>query len=97
MVARQYTIATDSKLCNISLGLMSHCSTHHCCWCDITKENLGNNGVSRTIKSLMDLFCTFFEARAAGKDAKNYGNIIYTNMFAGGNIYELTPVILLIY
>ena len=40
-VSRPFTIATDLKLCNILLGLMSHSSSHPCCWCDIKKENLG--------------------------------------------------------
>ena len=44
---RDYTIATDLKLCNILLGLMSHSSLHPCCWCDIDKHNLALEGVVR--------------------------------------------------
>ena len=33
-ITRGYTIATDPKLCNILLGMMSHSSSHPCCWCD---------------------------------------------------------------
>ena len=95
-LSRQYTIATDLKLCNILLGLMSHSSAHPCCWCDISKGSLVNKGICRTIGSLMDLFWDFFDARADRKDAKNYGNVIHPNMFAGGNIEESTPIIQLI-
>ena len=41
---RKFTIATDLKLCNILLGLMSHSSMHPCCWCDIDKHNLDAKG-----------------------------------------------------
>ena len=37
-LTRAYTIATDLKLCNVLLGLMSHSSSHPCCWCDINKK-----------------------------------------------------------
>ena len=50
---QKYTIATDLKLCNILLGMMSHSSCHPCPWCDITKENVHKKGVARTISSLM--------------------------------------------
>ena len=73
MLERKFTIATDLKLCNILLGLMSHSSCHPCCWCDIKKDDLRNNGVLRTIKSLMDLFWSFFEARVDRDAAKDYG------------------------
>ena len=37
---RSFNIATDLKLCNILLGLMSHSSQYPCCWCDIDKNNI---------------------------------------------------------
>ena len=54
-IHRNYTIGSDLKLCNILLGLMSHSSSHPCCWCDIGKYDLNNKGTPRTIKSLFDL------------------------------------------
>ena len=95
-LSRKFTIASDLKLCNILLGLMSHGSTHPCCWCDVCKDNLSSKGVTRTIQNMMGLFWDYFEANAARKDAKNYGNVIHTNMFAGGNIDEETPIFLLV-
>ena len=53
---RNYTVATDSKLCNILLGMMNHSSCHPCAWCDITKDALHKKGNQRTISSLMNLF-----------------------------------------
>ena len=64
-LSRDFTIATDLKLANILLGLMSHSSTNPCCWCDVIKDNLLNKGEARTIAKLMDLFWNFFDARAA--------------------------------
>ena len=92
-----FTIATDLKLCNILLGLMSHSSSHPCTWCDIEKEKLHLQGVSKTIGSLMGLFWKYFEARAKRKDASDYGNAIHPNIFADNpHIDENTPVILLV-
>ena len=58
---RKFTIATDLKLCNIILGMMSHSSCHPCCWCDIQKDDLLKKGSPRTIGSLMKLFWAYFE------------------------------------
>ena len=44
-----YTIATDLKLCNILLGLMSHSSIHPCCWCNVDKYHLNKNGTEGTL------------------------------------------------
>ena len=52
--------------------------------------------MSRTVQSLMDLFWDYFEANAARKDAKNYGNVVHCNIFSGGNIDPSTLIILLV-
>ena len=66
-LSRRFTIATDLKLCNILLGLMTHSSCHPCCWCDITKDCLDQRGECRTIENMMKLFWGFFNAKAAKK------------------------------
>ena len=38
-LSRDFTIATDLKLANILLGLVSHSSTNPCCWCDVTRQS----------------------------------------------------------
>ena len=106
---REYTIATDLKLCNILLGLMTHSSTHPCFWCDVKKGNLDEKGVSRTIANMMELFwnCSgivlelfwnYFEARAEKKHAKDYGNVVHPDMSnSAGTIDESTLIILLVH
>ena len=95
-LTRKFTIATDLKLCNILLGLMSHSSSHPCCWCDVRKGDLRSKGVSRTIQSLTDQFWSYFGANATKKDAKEFGNVIHTNVFARGHVDPSTLIILLV-
>ncbi len=95
--SRQFVIATDLKLINILLGLMSHSSVHPCSWCDVVKENLEWCGKSRTVGNMLDLFWGYFDARALKKDASLYGNVIHPNMFSGcGEIDESTTIISLV-
>lgn len=42
------TIATDLKLANILVGIMSHSSSYPCCWCLCGKNDLKNGGPHRT-------------------------------------------------
>lgn len=89
---QKYTIATDLKLCNILLGMMSHSSCHPCPWCNITKENLHKKGVARTISSLMSLFWEFFDSRKETKDAKTFGNVIHPPILSDDDAND-TPVL----
>ena len=89
---KKYTVATDLKLCNIILGMMSHSSCHPCAWCDVAKENLCKKGKQRTISNLMDLFWNWFESRRDKKDAKNYGNVIHPPILSDDDSNN-TPVI----
>ena len=74
---RSFSIATDLKLCNILLGLMSHSSSHPCCWCDVDKDNLYKRGTQRTLASLEDLFWKYFCAGSKKDKAKDFGNVIH--------------------
>ena len=56
---RNFTIATDLKLCNILLGLMSHTSTHPCCWCNIIKGNLDKKRCIKNLKKFDGPFLGF--------------------------------------
>ena len=87
---RKFSIATDLKLCNILLGLMSHASRYPCCWCDIDKNNLDKKGNQRTFKSLDDMFWAYFSARVPQSEAKEYGNVAHRSIIEG--IDENTPV-----
>ena len=88
---RKYTIATDLKLTNIILGMISHSSCHPRCWCETSKNSLDQKGKQRTFKSLMNLFFDFFEADCDKKSAKNYGNVIHSPMISDD--LDDTPVI----
>ena len=77
------TIASDLKLVNIVLGLMSHSSIHPCCWCDIDKYNLHQKGNQRTVGSLNKLYQEFRDAFAPKSDAKHYGNVINRPLIDG--------------
>lgn len=89
---QKFTIATDLKLCNILLGLMTHSSTHPCCWCDIKKVDLKRKGKQRTISNLNSLFWDFFESHTDKKDAKMYGNVLHPPIISD-NLEDSTPVI----
>ena len=92
---RNYTVATDLKLCNILLGMMNHSSCHPCAWYGITKEALHKKGNQRTISSLMNLFWDFFESRNEKSEAKKFGNVIHPPILCD-NIDNETPVIFLL-
>ena len=55
-IERRFVIATDLKLCNILLGLMSHSSLHPCCWCDADKYHLKECGEKRYIHIMVIAF-----------------------------------------
>ena len=96
-IARSYTITAYLKLCNIFLGMMSHSSTHPCCWCDVKNTGLGKKVQLRTIGSQLELFWRFFNAKAKRSDTKDYGNAIHPNMFAtSDNIDESTLILCLV-
>ena len=91
---KSFTIATDLKLCNILLGLMSHSSMHPCCWCDIDKHNLDKKGTQRTFASLSNLFWDYFGAQGTKANAKNYGNAIHPSII--GEMDDSTPVLTIV-
>ena len=84
------TIASDLKLLNILLGLMSHSSMHPCWWCDVDKYHLHEKGVQRTIGSLNQLYREFRDAFVPESKAKDFGNVVYPPLIKGD---PETPVI----
>ena len=88
---RPFTIASDLKLCNILLGLMSHSSLHPCCWCDIEKKEMHAKGTQRTMGSLKNLFWSYFDDGAEKQKAKLYGNVVHLPLFS--NVPDDTPVL----
>ena len=86
------TIATDLKLCNILLGMMSHSISHPCCWCDIKKGDLRRKGKQRIIANLNLLFWDYFEAHADKKNVTLYDYVINPPIILD-NLEDSTPVI----
>ena len=80
---RHFTVAADLKMCNIILGLMGHGSCHSCTWCDIHKEKLTDQGVSRTVGNLSKLFWEFYNSGETKSKAKNHGNAIHPSLING--------------
>ena len=74
---RNYTVATDLKLCNTLLGMLNPSSCHRYGWYDITKDALQKKGNRCTISSLMNFFWHFFESRNQKLEAKKFGNVIH--------------------
>ena len=90
LLERPFTIATDLKLCNILLGLMSHSALHPCCWCNIDKHNLHKIGTQRTIANLRELFWSYYGAGVSKAKAKDFGNAIHPSMVTG---IDDTPIL----
>ena len=84
------TIASDLKLLNIILGLMSHSSLHPCCWCESDKYHLHEKGVQRTLGSLNQLYRDFRDSFVSNDKAKHFGNVTHPPLIQGD---DATPVI----
>ena len=84
------TIASDLKLLNILLGLMSHSSLHPCCWCDTDKYHLHLKGNQRTLGSLNKMYREFRDAHVSSDKAKQFGNVVHPPLIQGD---DATPVI----
>lgn len=77
-------IATDLKLANIILGLMSHSSVYPCTWCDISKYRLSENGDLRTLGNIEHKFWTWHdEGSGVLGQAKAYGNCVHVPIVKG--------------
>ena len=84
------TIASDLKLLNIILGLMSHSSLHPCCWCESDKYHLHEKGPQRTIGSLNKMYRQFRDSFLTQDKAKYFGNVVHPSLIRGE---DETPVI----
>jgi hypothetical protein len=78
---QDFTIAADLKVGNLIFGLMSHASTHPCCWCDVHRDWLHDRGTDRTIGSLQQCFEHFQANGAIRSSAKNSKNVVHRPLF----------------
>jgi hypothetical protein len=93
---REFTIATDLKLCNILLGLMSHGSCHPCCWCSINKDSLHLQGENRTFESMRKDFWKWTDdGKRKREKAKNFNNVVHPSIVKGSDtsitVLEVIP------
>ena len=89
---RRFKIATDVKLCNTILNMMSHSSCHPCCWCDVEESDLRKEGTQRTKASLNSPFWDYIEANTNKREAKCYGSVMHLHIVSS-NLNNNTPVI----
>jgi hypothetical protein len=71
------TIATDLKLANILVGIMSHSSLFPCTWCYAMKDKLDECGALRTISNSKEYFTKWSQAGAVKSKAKCFKNCIH--------------------
>ena len=84
-------VATDLKLCNILLGLMSQSSIHPRCRCNVDKYHLNKKGTERTFASICKLFWSYFDAQVDKSKAKDYGNVVHLPLISIQD--DTTPVL----
>ena len=77
------TIASNLKLLNIILGLMSHSSLHPCCWCESDKYHLHEKGTQRTLGSLNKTYRQFCDSFLTQDKAKHFGNVVNPSLVRG--------------
>lgn len=76
-LTKSFYIASDLKLSNIMLGLMSHSSLHPCTWCTANKYHLEKEGELRTFRSLDDEFWNYYDDGQLRNKAKFFCNVIH--------------------
>ena len=82
-LAIPFTIASDLKLCNLLIGLMTHGSMHPCTWCTVDKHHLHQRGKTRTFDDLTSKFWSFYNAGGIAKTAKEHGNVVHPSIIKG--------------
>lgn len=89
---RPYTIATDLKLCNILLGLMSHGACHPCCWCSVDRTSLALQGDDRTLESMRQDFWRWTDnGEGKRQNAKYFNNVVHPAVM---NLTDMTTTVL---
>lgn len=76
------TIATDLKLANILVGIISHSSIYPCTWCYASKDNLNVCGEYRTVQNTTDNYDKWCKSGACKAKAKEYKNCIHPPIFS---------------
>lgn len=94
IVTERIIVSADLKLGNVIFGLNAHSSSHPCCWCNVDKANLSEEGILRTLGSITEQFWKWQEAGAVPSCAKHYENCVHTSLIKGESqllIIDLYP------
>ena len=91
-----FIVSCDMKMANILCGIQSHSSKHPCCWCNISSDNLSNQGSERTFNTIIQHFEKFMEEKGGSlKFAKEYENAVHIPLLdeptQGGKVIERIP------
>lgn len=87
------TFATDLKLANIMLGIMSHSSLYPCTWCFCNKNNLINVGELRTTSNCQKYYEAWVLAGSDPKKSKNFMNCIHPPVFKRAEETKILDII----
>lgn len=88
------TIATDLKMANILVGIMSHSSSFPCTWCYAKKESLHVCGQLRSSRNVLENYENWRAAGALKDRAKNFFNCIHPPLITtteDKNLLEIIP------
>ncbi|CAH0547097.1 unnamed protein product [Brassicogethes aeneus] len=87
------TIATDLKLANILVGIMSHSSSYPCTWCYARSDELETCGELRTTKNILENYENWIKSGTIKNNAKFYKNCNNPPLFSCA---QETPVLQII-
>lgn len=82
------TIATDLKLANILVGVMSHSSSYPCTWCYAKKDELQIPNIAENLRTFANVMANYeaWDVAGASKDkAKKFYNCIHRPLVTNGD------------
>ena len=86
-----HLMVCDLKVANILCGLQGHTSKHPCCFCEVERESLHQDGAPRTLGSLRRNFEAF---KSSGKPlASDFQNCIHEPILSGSDETEILDVL----
>lgn len=89
----RWTVATDLKLANILMGIMTHASNHPCTWCNALKGLLNQCGKYRTFGSCINNYNAWQKTGRKQTKAKDYENCINLPVLEGDDEDEVIDYI----
>lgn len=87
------TVATDLKLANIIIGIMTHASKYPCTWCSTSSDELYKIGTLRTIGSIVKNVAAWEEDGAKKERAQLFENCVNKPLFDYDENVEIIDII----